>query len=130
MENVFKNRINRYTEHYIFYTVIVWILWTPVFHYIFSTELNRHMFYVFSFIQLFVTLIFFIPIQYLIYRLIKMDNLRFFSPALIYLIVIFFMFSSKEVHLFLYSSFFFLIYVFLGIHHSKNFKKLKEDQSS
>lgn len=125
MTKASRNRLRRYSEHYLFYTVAGGILWSVLNDLLLFEQLNKHMWFIVTALVLFIVICTILLVHLVIYYPFKNVSVRFLMLGIIFIIPVCISVICQEFLLLRFFAFFPGLYLILGVYHSKNYRRLQ-----
>lgn len=125
MTKTSRNRLRRYSEHYLFYTVLGGILWSVLNYLLLFEQLNKHVWFIVTALVLFIVICTILLVHLVIYYPFKNVSVRFLMPGVIFIIPVCISIIYEEFLLLRFFAFFPGLYLILGVYHSKDYRRLQ-----
>ena len=125
MTKASRNRLRRYSEHYLFYTVAGGILWSVLNYLLLFEQLNKHMWFIVTALVLFIVICTILLVHLVIYYPFKNVHVRFLMPCILFMIPVCIVVIYEEFLLLRFVALFPCLYLILGIYHSKGYRRLQ-----
>jgi len=125
MTKTSRNRLRRYSEPYLFYTVLGGILWSVLNYLLLFEQLNKHVWFIVTALVLFIVICTILLVHLVIYYPFKNVSVRFLMPGVIFIIPVCISIIYEEFLLLRFFAFFPGLYLILGVYHSKDYRRLQ-----